>query len=91
MYKCACGVEDGKLKVWNATNKTWQYLSLKELDWERWKDTCTVCFHTHTCLCVLYLFFFLGPHWRHVEVPRLGVKAELQLPAYTTAMATPDP
>ena len=27
----------------------------------------------------------------HMEVPRLGVKSELQLPAYTTATATPDP
>ena len=26
-----------------------------------------------------------------MEVPRLGVKSELQLPAYTTATATPDP
>ena len=26
-----------------------------------------------------------------MEVPRLGVQSELQLPAYTTATATPDP
>ena len=26
-----------------------------------------------------------------MEVPRLGVKLELQLPAYTTATAMPDP
>ena len=26
----------------------------------------------------------------HMEVPRLGVQSELQLPAYTTATATPD-
>ena len=26
-----------------------------------------------------------------MEVPRLGVELELQLPAYTTATATPDP
>ena len=26
-----------------------------------------------------------------MEVPRLGVKSELQLPAYTTATAIPDP
>ena len=26
-----------------------------------------------------------------MEVPRLGVKSELQLPAYPTAMATLDP
>ena len=38
-------------------------------------------------------FFFLvilGLHPRHVKVPRLGAKLELQLLAYTTATATPD-
>jgi len=35
--------------------------------------------------------FFLGLHLWHMEVPRLGVKLELQLPAYTTATATLDP
>ena len=28
---------------------------------------------------------------RNMDVPRLGVKLELQLPAYTTAAAMPDP
>ena len=40
----------------------------------------------------LQLFFVvvvvvLGPHPRHMEVPRLGVELELLLPAYTTATA----
>ena len=39
----------------------------------------------------IYLFCFLGPHWQYVEVPRLGVQSELQLPSYTTATATWDP
>ena len=34
---------------------------------------------------------FLGPHLQHTEVPRLGVKSELQLPAQATATAIPDP
>ena len=38
-----------------------------------------------------FIFFFLGPHPGHMEVPRLGVQSELQLPAYTTATATGDP
>ena len=38
----------------------------------------------------LLVFFFLGPHLQHMDVPRLGAKPELQLPAYTTATATPD-
>ena len=36
------------------------------------------------------LFCFLGPHLWHMEAPRLGVESELQLPAYTTAIATRD-
>ena len=36
-------------------------------------------------------FFALGPHPQHMEVPRLGVESALQLVAYTTATATPDP
>ena len=38
----------------------------------------------------LFFWSFLGlPLW-HMEVPRLEVKSELQLPAYTTARDTPD-
>ena len=33
-------------------------------------------------------FVFLGLHFRHREVPRLGVKLELQLPTTATATAT---
>ena len=36
-----------------------------------------------------FSFVFLGLHLWHMEVPRPGVKSELQLPAYTTATATP--
>ena len=32
-----------------------------------------------------------GPYPQHMEVPRLGVKLELSLPAYTAATATQDP
>ena len=33
----------------------------------------------------LFFPFFPGLHTQHMEVPRLGVKSELQLPASTTA------
>ena len=33
---------------------------------------------------VCVLFFFLQAHMQHMEVPRLGVTLELQLPTYTT-------
>ena len=39
------------------------------------------------CCCCL----FLGLYLLHMEVPRLGIKSELQPLAYTTATATPDP
>ena len=42
------------------------------------------------CFLFFCLFVFLGPHPRHMEVPRLGVESELQLPAYATATAMPD-
>ena len=48
-------------------------------------------FHIPPFYLFIYLFiyfWFLGPLPRHMEVPRLGVVSELQLPAYTTA--TPD-
>ena len=40
---------------------------------------------------VVVLFCFLGPDLQHIDVPRPGVKLELQLPAYITATATRDP
>ena len=40
---------------------------------------------------LIFIFCFLGLHLQHMQVPRLGVKSELQLLAYTTTMATPDP
>ena len=47
------------------------------------------------CACVfIYLFIyfaFLGLHLRHMEVLRLGVQSEIQLLAYTSATAMPDP
>ena len=47
--------------------------------------------HTVPLSRMLFSFFvlFLGLHLQHMEVPRLGVESELQLPA--TATATPDP
>ena len=39
---------------------------------------------------IFFVFVCLGPHVWHMEIPRLGVESELQLPAYTTATATRD-
>ena len=38
-----------------------------------------------------FFFFFLGLHPQHKEIPRPGVELELQLPAYASATAMPDP
>ena len=41
---------------------------------------------------IYFLYFaFLGLHPRDMEVPELGVELELQLLAYSTATAMPDP
>ena len=45
----------------------------------------------HFPVLVTYCFVFLGPHLKHVEVPRLGVRLELQVPAYATATASQEP
>ena len=67
--------------------------------------TCTCMLYSVTCMFFLmpcffsesiitwglhFFFFFKWPHLRHIEVPGLGVESETQLPAYTTATATPD-
>ena len=44
-----------------------------------------------TALLFPFIFCILGLHLQHMEVPRLGVQLELQLLAYTTATAMPDP
>ena len=44
-------------------------------------------------LCFVFCFcvYLLTPYLWHMELPRLGVKLELWLPAYATATATRDP
>ena len=48
-------------------------------------------FFSFVFLFVFFFLVFLGPHPRHMEVPRLGVESELQLLTYTTATAIRDP
>ena len=43
------------------------------------------------CLFVCLFVCFLGPHPRHMEVPRLGLESELQLLAYAAYAAMWDP
>ena len=51
---------------------------------------CLLCPSLHISVLIhspSLVVFFLELHPQHMEVPRLGVKSELQLPAYTTATA----
>ena len=41
-------------------------------------------------ISINFFLVSLGPHLWHMEVPGLGVKFELQLPAYNTATTMPD-
>ena len=43
------------------------------------------------CFCSFVCFCSLGLHPWHMDNPKLGVQLELQLPAYATAIAPPDP
>ena len=47
-----------------------------------------ICEYTSIRFFIITFFVFLGLYLQHMEVPRLGV--QLELPAYTTAIATPD-
>ena len=39
----------------------------------------------------IFLFSFTGLHMQYMEFPRLGIESELQLLAYASATAMPDP
>ena len=43
------------------------------------------------CIPKMNFSFFLQLYLQHMEVPQLGLKPELQLQAYATATAAPDP
>ena len=48
-----------------------------------------ICLYIYSLAYFFFFFCFLWAHPQHMDVPRLGVKLELELPATTTAM--PDP
>ena len=61
---------------------------------DRWTDPVpkSHCFGPKLHLNGFFFFLvFLGPSPQHMEVPRLGVKSELQLPPTPQLTATPDP
>ena len=58
----------------------------------RWRTLSSILRHADCLLgCLFFSFlFFKWLYLQRMEDPRIGVKSELQLPAYTTATATPD-
>ena len=38
--------------------------------------------HRQGWVWIFFFLFFLGPHLQHIEVPRLGVELEQQMPAF---------
>ena len=51
-----------------------------------------VFYRTHCEKTLIFLLFFFSSsqHLKYLEIPRLGIQLEWQLPTYTTAMATSD-
>ena len=54
------------------------------------RSTSNILIKRNLFIYFLYIFFFLGPHPRHMEDPRLGIELELQLLVCATAMAMID-
>ena len=52
---------------------------------------CTL-FCTYAILSIKFIiiFLFIGPHPWHLEVSRLEIESEMQLPVYARAIATQD-
>ena len=48
-------------------------------------------FLRHVCIYLCIYLFILGLHLQHTEIARLEVESVLQLPAYSTDTAAPDP
>ena len=69
-----------RLSIQSLDSVLWctKFLILIRSSWSTFSFVACVCFFG-------FSFFFLGLRPWHMEVPRLGVKSEQQLPAYTTA------
>ena len=59
-------------------------MGIKKKHLLRWTDE-RINFITHAKIYYFILFYFFRANLWHMQVPGLGVKSELQLPAYTTA------
>ena len=90
------GLDPATQRMWNSAptfcTQAWVSLSSWDLT-EAHAPLCSSVTVSNKGRCVVFCFvlFCLGPHPQPMEVPKLGVKSELQLLAYSTATATPDP
>ena len=64
-----------------------KFANLKEKQWEVIFLTKAFFFNS---FLIFNFFFFLRPHLGHMEVPKPGIKSELQLPDYTIAIPNPN-
>lgn len=86
-YQAWLGLPDSHVLIWppplrgfqKARNRTMQRLCI-----------CAYEEKIEVGLQFVFIFCFLGLHPQHMEIRRLGVESELQLPAHTTATATWD-
>ena len=51
---------------------------------DRWIPNSLTSINQYSGFSHIFFFFFLRPYSRHMEVPRLGVESELELPACAT-------
>ena len=58
---------------------------------KKWRQCQNIISKQQIIINTAFFLLFLELHPWRMEVPRLGVKSELQLPAYTTATATQGP
>ena len=82
-----------ELKEVQGQNLKKYWVKLKEV-WRAPNELYQGCYHSvyFFLFVLIYIYFaFLRLHLWHMDVPRLGVESELQLPAYARATATPDP
>ena len=68
--------------IFSVTDRQWIYTQI-------WNIYISFILYSFYMSIYLFIFVFLRLHLRHMEVSRLGVKLELQPPAYATAMPNP--